>query len=88
MPYLGGVGGPAARPIPFLSRLRLASSFLSIRETWIRKFFEKNLHFRGHSGVPPVVAPEGGLALLRVKPGIPQSSCVSEPTTVRKVPKK
>ena len=89
MPYPGGVGGPAARPIPFLSRLCLASTFLSIRETWIRKFFEKNVgDFWGRSGVPPVVAPEGGLALPRVKPSVPQCSCASEPPRVRKVPKK
>ena len=36
---------------------------------------------------PPVVAPEGGLALPRVKPSIPQYSCASEPSRVRKVPK-
>ena len=28
MPYPGGVGGPTARPIPFRSRLCLASTFL------------------------------------------------------------
>ena len=88
MPYPGGVGGLAARLVPFLSRLRLASTFLSIRETWIRKFFEKNVgDFWGRSGVPPVVAPEGGLALPRVKPSVPQCSCASEPLRVRKVPK-
>ena len=43
--------------------------------------------FWGRSGVPPVVAPEGGLALPRVKPGIPQCLCASEPPRVRKVPK-
>ena len=37
---------------------------------------------------PPVVAPEGGLALLRVKPSLPQCSCVPEPPRVRIVPKK
>ena len=89
MPYPRGVGGPASWPIPFLSRLRLASTFLSIRETWIRKFFKKNVgDFWGRSGVPPVVALEGGLALPRVKPGVPQRSCASETPRVRKVPKK
>ena len=60
-----------------------------------RPFFSKctrNLEtefFRwGRSGVPLVVAPEGGLALPRVKPGIPQCSCASGPPRVRKVPKK
>ena len=43
--------------------------------------------FWGHSGVPPVVAPDGGLALPRVKPSVPQCSCASEPPRVRKVPK-
>ena len=89
MPYPGGIGGPASRPIPFLSRLHLASTFLSIRETWIRKFFEKNVGiFLDVRGVPPVVAPEGGLALPRVKSSVPQCSCASEPPRVRKVPKK
>ena len=87
MPYPGGIGSPTAQAIPFRSRLCLASTFLSIRETWIRKFFEKMLVFLGTFGGFPVVAPEGGLALLRVKPSIPQCSCVSEPPRVRKVPK-
>ena len=39
------------------------------------------------SGVPPVVAPEGGLALPRVKLSLPQCSCASEPPRVRNVPK-
>ena len=88
MPYPGGVGGPAARPVPFLSRLCLASTFLSIRGTWIWKFFEKTLAFSGTFGGSPVVAPEGGLALPRVKPSVPQCLCASEPPRVRKVPKK
>ena len=50
--------------------------------------FRKNIgNFWGRSGVPPVIAPEGGLALPRVKPGVPQCSCASEPSRVRKVPK-
>ena len=88
MPYPRGVGGPTARPIPFHSCLCLASTFLSIRETQIRNFFRKNIgNFLGRSGVPPVVAPEGGLALPRVKPSVPQCSCMSDPPRVRKVPK-
>ena len=39
-------------------------------------------------GTYPVVAPEGGLTLPRVKPGVPQCSCASEPPRVQKVPKK
>ena len=39
-------------------------------------------------GMYPVVAPEGGLALPRVKPGVPQCLCASEPPRVWKVPKK
>ena len=88
MLYPRGVGGPTARPISFRSRLCLASTFLSIQETWIRKFFEKSWHFWGRTGVPPIVAPEGGLALPRVKPSLPQCSYVSEPPRVQKVPKK
>ena len=88
MPNPEGVGGPASRPILFLSCLRLASTFLSIRETWIRKFFEKNVgDFWGRSGVPPVVALEEGFALPRVKLSLPQCPCASEPPWVRKVPK-
>ena len=34
MPYPGGVGGPAARPIPFLSHLRLASVGTNQRHHW------------------------------------------------------
>jgi hypothetical protein len=88
MLYPGGVGSPAARPILFHSRLCLASIFLSIRETQIRKFFKKTLVFLGTFGVSPVVAPEGGLALPRVKQSLPQCSCAFEPPRVRKVPKK
>src|SRR6185312_17446175 len=43
--------------------------------------------FWGRSGVPPVVAPEGGVDLPRVKPGVPQCLCASEPSRVWKVPK-
>ena len=43
--------------------------------------------FWGCSGVPPVVAPEGGLALPRARSSLPQCSCTSEPPRVRKVPK-
>ena len=79
MPYPGGVGGPAARPIPFPSHLCLASA--------LSKYTRNVGFFWGHSGVPPVIAPEGGLALPRVKPSVPQCSCASEPPRVRKVPK-
>ena len=61
MPYPGGIGGPASRPIPFLSRLHLASTFLSIRETWIRKFFEKTLAFLGTFGGSPRSSRRGRL---------------------------
>ena len=67
MPYPGGVGGPAARPIPFLSRLCLASIFLSIRETWIRKFFEKMLAFLGTFGGSPCSSPRGRLGFAEGK---------------------
>ena len=89
MPYHGGVGGPAARPIPFPSRLRLASALSKYTRNLDSEIFRKNIgDFWGHSGVPPIVAPEGGLALPRVKPSLPQCSCTSEPPRVRKVPKK
>ena len=52
------------------------------------EIFRKNVgDFLGRSGVPPVVAPEGGLALPRVKTSVPLCSCASEPSRVRKVPK-
>ena len=90
VPYPGGVGGPTTRPAPYRSCLRLASVFSKDTRSLgsRRKYFEKTLAtFWGRSGVPPVVAPEGGLALPRVKPSIPQCSCASEPSRVRKVPK-
>ena len=90
MPYPGGIGGPTTRPSPYCSCLRLASVFFQVYEK-LRgetEVFRKNVgNFWGRSGVPPVIAPEGGLALPRVKPGIPQCSCASEPSRVRKVPK-
>ena len=67
MPYPGGVGGPTARPIPFRSRLCLASTFLSIRETWIRKFFEKMLVFLGTFGGSPCSSPQGRLGFVEGK---------------------
>ena len=67
MPYPGGIGGPASHPIPFLSRLRLASTFLSIRETWIRKFFEKMLAFSGTFGGSPRSSPRGRLGFAEGK---------------------
>ena len=90
VPYAGGVGGPTARPTPYRSCLCLASVFPQVYEK-LRdetEVFRKNVgNFLGRSGVPPIVAPEGGLALPRVKPGVPQCSCASEPSRVRKVPK-
>ena len=82
VPYPGGVGGPMTRSAPYRSCLCLASVFPKCTRSLEtrRKFFEKNVgEFWGRSGVPPLVAPEGGLALPRVKPGIPQCSCESEP---------
>ena len=67
MPYPGGVGGPMARPIPFRSHLCLASTFLSIRETWIRKFFEKMLAFSGTFGGSPRSSPRGRLGFAEGK---------------------
>ena len=67
MQYPGGVGGPTARPIPFRSRLCLASTFLSIRETWIRKFFEKTLAFLGTFGGSPRSSPRERLGFAEGK---------------------
>ena len=90
VPYPGGVGSPTTRPAPYRSYLRLASVFSKdTRDLGSRrKYFEKTLAtFWGRSRVSPVVAPEGGLALPKVKPSLPQCSCASEPSRVRKVPK-
>ena len=88
MPYPGDVGGPTARPIPFHSHLCLASTFSKCTRNLDMEIFRKNVgNFWGRSGVPPVVAPEGGLALPRVKPNVPQCSCASEPPRVWKIPK-
>ena len=68
MPYPGGVGGPTAQPIPFRSRLCLASTFPSIRETWIRKFFgKKMLAFLGTFGGSPRSCPRGRLGFTEGK---------------------
>ena len=69
MPYPGGVGGPTTRPIPYLSRLCLASTFLSIRETWIRKFSEKTLDVGVFGDVrpPPRSSPRGRLGFAEGK---------------------
>ena len=67
MPYPGGVGGLAARLVPFLSRLRLASTFLSIRGTWIRKIFEKTLAFSRTFGGSPRSSPRGRLGFAEGK---------------------
>ena len=89
MPYPGGVGGPTARPILFSSRLLLASALSKYTRNLDMEIFRKNIgDFLGRAGVPPVVAPEGGLALPRVKTSLPLCSCASEPQRVRKVPKK
>ena len=89
VPYPGGVGGPMTRPASYRSCLCLASVFPKYARNLDTEIFRKNVgDFWGRSGFPPVVAPEGGLALPRVKPGVPQCSCASEPPRVRKVPKK
>ena len=89
VPYPGGVGGPTARPDPYCSCLCLASVFSKYTRNLETGIFCKNIgDFWGRSWFPPVVAPEGGSALPRVKPSVPQCSCASEPPRVRKVPKK
>jgi hypothetical protein len=74
MPYPGGVSGPVAQPIPFHSRLCLASIFLSIRETWTRKFFKKKtLAFLVTFGCSPRSSPRGRFGFAEGK---------AEPTSV------
>src|SRR6185503_2750148 len=77
VPYPGGVGGPTTRPAPYRSCLRLASVFSkdtrSLGSKRDENISKKHWQlFWGHSGVPPVIAPEGGLALPRAKPSVPQ----------------
>ena len=64
MPYPGGVGGPAARPIPFLSHLRLASTFLSTRAEIFQK---KRWRFFGTFGGSPRSIPRGRLGFTEGK---------------------
>ena len=86
--YPRGVGSPTTRPDLYRSWLCLASIFSKCTRSLETEYFRKNVgDFWGRSGVPPVVAPEGGVALPRVKPGVPQCSCASGPSKVRKVPK-
>ena len=88
VPYPGGVGSPTTRLSPYRSCLCLASMFSKCTRNLETEIFRKNVgDFWGRSGVPPVVAPEEGLALPRVKPGVPQCPCASEPPRARKVPK-
>ena len=54
MPYPGGVGGPAAWPIPFPSRLRLASAFSKYTRNLDTEIFRKNIgYFLGMFGGSP-----------------------------------
>ena len=54
MPYPGGVGGPAARPIPFPSHLRLASVLSKYTRNLDTKIFGKNVGVFGDvRGFPP-----------------------------------
>ena len=88
VPYPRGVGGPTTRPAPYRSCLCLVSVFSKCMRNLETEVFRKNFgDFWARSGVPSVIAPEGGMALPRVKPGVPQCSCASEPSRVRKVPK-
>ena len=51
------------------------------------KISRKNVIFWGHSGVPPIVAPEGGSVLSRAKPRLTQCYArVPEPPRVRVTP--
>jgi len=91
VPYPGGVGGPTTRPAPCRSCLRLASVFSKCTRSLEarRKFFEKkHWRFLGTFGGSPLIAPEGGLAVPRAKPSLPQCSCTPEPPRDRIVPKK
>ena len=70
MPYPGGIGGPATRPAPYRSCLRLASVFFQgyekLRvETEI--FFEILVTFLGTFGDSPRSSPRGWLGFAEGK---------------------
>ena len=63
----GGIGGPAARPNPCRSCLRVASIFLSIQETYVRKIFAKTVAFLGTFGGSLRSSPRGRLGFAEGK---------------------
>ena len=73
MLYPGGVGGPAARPIPFPSRLRLASALSKYARNLDTEFFRKNIGDLGDVRWFPPSSPRGRLGFAEGK---------TEPTSV------
>ena len=68
MPYPGGVGGPAARPIPFPSRLHLASALSKYMRNLDMEIFRKNIgNFWGTFGGSPRSSPRGRLGFAEGK---------------------
>ena len=73
MPYPGGVGGPAAWPIPFHSRLCLASAFSKYARNLDTEIFRKNIGDFGDVRGSPHSSPLGRLGFTKGK---------AEPTSV------
>ena len=67
MPYHGGVGGLAARPIPLHSRLRLASVSSKYTKNLDTKIFRKTVAFLGTFGGSPRSSPRGRLGFAEGK---------------------
>ena len=70
VPYPGGVGGPATRPAPYRSYLRLASVFFQGYEKLSveTKIFRKNIgDFLGTFGGSPRSSPRGRLGFAEGK---------------------
>ena len=74
MPYPGGIGGPAARPIPFPSHLCHASALSKYTRNLDTEIFrKKTLAFLGMFRGSPRSSPRGRLAFAEGK---------AEPTSV------
>ena len=65
MLYPEGIGVHKARPTLCHSCLCLASIFISVRETLMRKFFEKMMAFWGRLGGSPRNSPRGRLGFAK-----------------------
>ena len=68
MPYPGGIGGPAARPIPFPSHLCHASALSKYTRNLDTEIFRKNVgFFLGTFGGSPRNSPRGRLGFAEGK---------------------